>query len=285
MLSEIQRLQNHRRSQLLPQVRSLLFGSHPYALNRLGTLETVSNLELKTIDLWLKRGMEKIHPWIFLIGDIEGTSFLKEFVSRLSNRSYQHRWAVRKGQETDEENVVSISDKLSTRPPILKRNGTLTMGLAGPAYGTRDSYAADVWRHLLLSSQVRRLMPATSASLVGLKLECQSKLSRGALFVSGSTIKGREQEARHELLTLLSNLPKERFSKDVFLSAIVGAITRYHARLQDGPNLLLQLALRELSKTDFQTPREYVPSIKSVTPSHIRSFAKRYFPGQGQGER
>lgn len=280
LLAEIRTWQDDDRSRPLRRTRTLLYGSHPYGLDRLGSWESVSRLELQNVDEWLRMRMQGVHPWIFILGDIEGTSFLDDFISQLANSRYQRRWALRKDEEEEIEEEPDPSD---LEPAIVEREGVVMVGLPGPAFGSRDSYVADVWKHLLLSPQIRDLVPAGSPTLSDPDLQLQSTLSRGALFASVSSIEGQEKEARRELLTLLSSLARVQFSRNDLLSAIVGAITHHHALRQDRQNLLLQLALRAFSKTDSRPPRGYVSVIRNVTPSHIRSFANRYFPGTVQG--
>ncbi len=280
LLAEIRTWQDGDRSRPLRRTRSLLYGSHPYGLDRLGSWESVSRLELQNVDEWLRRRMQGVHPWIFIVGDIEGTSFLDDFISQLANSRYQRRWAVRKDEE---EEMEEEPDPADLGPAIVEREGVVMVGLPGPAYGSRDSYVADVWKHLLLSPQIRDLVPSGSPTLSDPDLQLQSTLSRGALFASVSSVEGQEKEARRELLTVLSSLARVQFSRNDILSAIVGAITHHHALRQDRQNLLLELALRAFSKTDSRPAREYVSVIRNVTPSHIRSFANRYFPGTVQG--
>lgn len=275
LLAEIRTWQDDHRSRPLRRTRTLLYGSHPYGLDRLGSWESVSRLELQNVDEWLRIRMQGVHPWIFILGDIEGTSFLDDFISRLANSRYQRRWAVRKDEE---EELEEEPDQPDFEPAVVEHEGEVMVGLPGPAYGTRDSYVADVWKHLLLSPQIRDLVPAGSPTLSDPDLQLQSTLSRGALFASVSSVEGQEKEARRELLTLLSSLARVQFSRNDILSAIVGAITHHHALRQDRQNRLLQLALRAFSKTDSRPPRGYVSLIRNVTPSHIRSFANRYFP-------
>ena len=280
LLAEIRSWQDEDRSLLLRRTRSLLYGSHPYGQDRLGTWDSVSRLELENVDEWLRIRMQGVHPWIFILGDIEGTSFLDDFISRLANSRYQRRRAVRNDQE---EELEEESNGSHLEPAVVERKGVVMVGLPGPAYGTRDSYVADVWRHLLLSPRIRDLVPAGSPTLSGPDLHLQPILTRGALFASVSAVEGQEKEARQELLTLLSNLPQVQFSRNDVLSAIVGAITHHHALRQDRQNLLLQLALKAFSASESRAAREYVSVIRNVTPSHIRSFANRYFPGPDQG--
>ena len=280
LLAEIRSWQDDDRSRPLRRIRSILYGSHPYALDRLGTWDSVSRLELQNVDEWLRIRMQGVHPWIFILGDIEGTSFLDDFISQLANSRYQRRWAVRKDEEEEIEEEPSPSD---LPPAIVELEGAVMVGLPGPAYGTRDSYVADVWKHLLQSPQIRDLVPAGSQTLSDPDLHLQSTMSRGALFASVSSVEGQEKAARRELMTLLSSLRSVQFSRNDILSAIVGAITDHHALRQDRQNLLLQLALRAFSNTDSRSRREYVSVIRNVTPSHIRSFANRYFPGRDQG--
>ncbi|MFB3068509.1 MAG: insulinase family protein, partial [Acidobacteriota bacterium] len=73
--------QENRSLRLLGLTRRRVFDDHPYGWDRYGTLESVSGFSLESLQTWVESEMTGVHPWIMVHGDIEGTSFLRNFVS------------------------------------------------------------------------------------------------------------------------------------------------------------------------------------------------------------
>ncbi len=261
----------------LRRTRQLLFGQHSYALNRLGTKESLPKLTKAMALTRIDSQMTGIHPWIFLRGNIQGTSFLRDFVSRLSDSNFARRDPVGKtGRGQRQTGNPSASGEYAQ----YEREGTVMVGLNGPAQGTRDWLIWEVWQTLLLSPEVSAILtPESQTPILDFQLFRESGLSRGGIFAFALSTPGSEKEAGKELIQRLSNMEQAPFTRDDLLNAVVGSITRFHLDRQAGEKDLLLLAKQVLGGHGVEFQREYISGIKLVTPGQIRAFARRYFPG------
>ena len=258
----------------LRRTRQLLFGQHSYALNRLGTKESLPKLTLKMARIRMDSQMTGIHPWIFMRGDVQGTSFLRDFVSRLSDSNFARR------DPKDRVHRKTGSPSPSGEYAQYERNGTVMVGLNGPAQGTRDWLTWEVWQTLLSSPELSAILtPESQTPILEFRLFRESGLSRGGIFAFALSTPGSEKTAGKELIRRLSNMEQAPFTRDDLLNAVVGAITRFHLDRQVGSEDLLLMAKQVLGGHGVEFQREYISGIKLVTPGQIRAFARRYFPG------
>ena len=266
----------------LRRTRQLLFGQHSYALNQLGTKESLPKLTLKMARTRIDSQMTGIHPWIFLRGDVQGTSFLRDFVSRLSDSNFARRDPVgRAGRGQRQPGRPSASGEYAQ----YEGDGTVMVGLNGPAQGTRDWLIWEVWQTLLLSPEMSAILtPESQTPILEFQLFRESGLSRGGIFAFALSAPGSEKEAGKELIKRLSNMEQAPFTRDDLLNAVVGSITRFHLDRQVGSEDLLLLAKQVLGGHGVEFQREFISGIKLVTPGQIRAFARRYFPGDNRTE-
>ena len=260
----------------LRRTRQLLFGQHSYALNQLGTKESLPRLTLKMAHTRMDSQMTGIHPWIFLRGDIQGTSFLRDFVSRLSDSNFARRDPVGRA---DRGQRKTGSPSASGEYAQYERDGTVMVGLNGPAQGTRDWLIWEVWQTLLSSPKVSAILnPESQTPVLEFQLFRESGLSRGGIFAFALSAPGSEKAAGKELIRRLSIMEQAPFTRDDLLNAVVGSITRFYLDRQVGSEDLLLLAKQVLGGHGVEFQQEYISGIKLVTPGQIRAFARRYFP-------
>ena len=275
-LAELQWQEDEWFLHALRRTRQLLFGQHSYALNQLGTKESVPKLTLKMARTRMDSQMTGIHPWIFLRGDIQGTSFLGEFVSRLSDSNFARRDPAGRADRGQRQ---TGNPSLSGEHAQYEREGTVMVGLNGPAQGTRDWLIWEVWQTLLLSPELSAILaPDSQTPILDSQLFRESGFSRGGIFAFALSATGSEKAAGKELIQRLSNMEQAPFTRNDLLNAVVGSITRFHMDRQVGSEDLLLLAKQVLGGHGVEFQREYISGIKLVTPGQIRAFARRYFP-------
>ena len=263
--------------QAMRRTRQLLFGNHSYALNRLGTKESLAKITLEEVQSRMDSQMTGIHPWIFLRGDVQGTSFLGDFVSQLSDSRFARRDPLKRNRRGQ---PAPPQPERSGEYAQYERNGTVVLGLNGPAQGTRDWLIWEVWQTLLFSPELSKILTSElQTPVLDFQLFREAGLSRGGIFAFALSPQGSEKATGKELLRRLSGLEQAPFTRDDLLNAVVGAITRFHLERQSGSDDLLLLAKQVLGGHGVEFQREYISGIKLVTPSQIRTFARRYFPG------
>jgi hypothetical protein len=170
--------------------------------------------------------MEQVHPYIFAVGDLDGTSFLRDHVSELSDRNY----GVKKAFKVK----VDFVEKATPFRLILDgRRGV--MAFPGPAAGSDFSEALDVALRLLddpAGSFLETLQ--TERKLVSrFRIEREAGISGGAIYFRVSTPPGKRTQALKELQKQLEGFLNKPFPESRFLQSIVRLITAHHYNHED----------------------------------------------------
>ena len=263
----------NRYLRLLGLTRRRVFGDHPYGGDRYGTLESVSGLPLKSLQSWVESEMTGVHPWIMVHGDIEGTAFLRTFVSTLSDSSYEVRKPIQKGIPQQKDPSESKGG-----PIFEEEEDEVVMAFSGPARGTRDEAIVDVLERALFRPGGRFSISLRDQGLAyQLRMFHQTGLSGGALFTSFAAFDGKGKAARDELFKQLSQLEQVPLRKKEFLNAVVGAITRAHVRQQSGEDYIVELGHHVLANEGVDSTRQYLTTLRRVKPEDLMALAKRYF--------
>ena len=261
---------------LLDLTRRRVFHDHPYGSGRYGTLESVSRLSLGSLQTWVKSEITGVHPWIVIRGDIEGTSFLRDFVSTLSDSSYEVRKPIKRELSQPE-------NQSDSRPEFIfeEEDDEVVMAFPGPARGTREEALVDVLEGIW-STPGNRFSAALRDHGLAYQLGMfhQSGLSGGALFTSFAAREGKGKAAREELLEQLNQLEQVPLREAEFLNAVVGAITRAHIRQQSGEDYLVDLGHHVLAKQGVDPTQQYLTTLRRIGREDLMSLAKRYFREQ-----
>ena len=266
----------NRSLRLLGLTRRRVFDDHPYGWNRYGTLESVSGLPLKSLQTWVESEMTGVHPWIMVHGDIEGTSFLRNFVSTLSDSSYEVRKPIKRGIPQQKDPSDSKG-----QPIFEEEENEVMLAFPGPTRGSRDEAIIDVLEGALFRPGGRLSTSLRDQGLAyQLRMFQQTGLNGGALFTSFAALDGKGQEARDELFKQLSQLEQVPLREKEFLNAVVGAITRAHVRQQSGQDYILELGHHVLAKEGVDPTQQYLTTLRRVKREDLMALAKRYFREQ-----
>ncbi len=266
----------NRSLRLLGLTRRRVFYDHPYGWDRYGTLESVSGFSLESLQTWVESEMTGVHPWIMVHGDIEGTSFLRNFVSTLSDSSYEVRKPIQRGISQQED-----SSEAKGEPIFEEEEDEVMMAFPGPARGTRDEAIIDVLEGALFRPGGRISISLRDQGLAyQLKMFHQTGLSGGALFASFAALDGKGKAARDELFKQLGQLKQVPLREKEFFNAVVGAITRAHVRQQSGEDYIVELGHHVLAKEGVDPTRQYLTTLRRVKREDLMALAKRYFGEQ-----
>ena len=273
VLALLAREKENRFFHLLDLTRTRLFQQHPYGVSRYGTRQSVSGLTLESIQDWLESHMTRVHPFILIRGDIEGTSFLREFVSILSNVMYDSGVPVEREIWEEDDQSTSSGELI-----FEEQNGEMVMAFRGPARGTRQEAALDVLEGALLSPGGPLWDSLRNQGLAyRLKMFHETGRNGGAIFTSFATLPGKEEAARHDFLKQLSQLEQVPLAQTEFLNAVVGAITRFHIRQQSGESYILELGHNILAKEGVDSMQQYPFTLQNLRREEVMSVAREFF--------
>lgn len=274
ILALLNREKENRSLRLLDLTRRRVFHDHPYGSDRYGTLESIARLPLKSLQTWVEGEMTGVHPWIVVHGDIEGTSFLRDLVSTLSDSSYEVRKPIKRG-------ISQQSDPSDQELIFEEEEDEVVMAFPGSARGTRDEAIVDVLEGALFRPGGRFSISLRDQGLAyQLRMFHQTGLNGGALFASFAALDGKGKAARDELLRQLNQLEQVPLREAEFLNAVVGTITRAHLRQQSGEDYIVELGYHVLVKEGGDPTQQYLTTLRRVKREDLMALAKRYFSEQ-----
>ena len=278
------REQENDRETLLQTARAEVLGGHPYGLSGLGTPETITQVTLEDLENWRATQVRDFHPLIVVRGDFEGTSFLRDFVSKLSDRDFQNREPAKKPFTGPRDGYDSYADRLVEGP-----RDRWVMAFQGPATGTQQEAALDVLKVALLGPN-----GSLSASLRNrgwvdeLQIFQEGGLNGGSLLVHLVSLNEDPEAVRETLFNQLSQLGRVPLREQEFLRAVVGAITRFHIRQQSGKDYLKELVGRVAAGRGVDAWDRYLTTLRNLRREDVMSMAGEFLkeeePGVGSQE-
>lgn len=264
------------RETLEAEVRQKLFPGHPYSLPSAGTRETVRKISIEQVQEWLGNQIINVNPSIFLVGDLDGTSFLSEFISELSDRRYQNREPVRRAVDESGRQEgwpgYAVASNLASRQ--------LMVGFPGPAEGLYPNQMLDIAEILLGGRSGWLTREALRKQDLADRVDFWRKeyVNGGALYFLLSEVTpsqmGRDPE-KH-LLSALSGFSASALERREFLNAMIGAMTRFHYNRFRGDEYLRELALAMFAGREADFRQKYLLSIKQTTPGEVDAALSRY---------
>ncbi|MEE8350197.1 MAG: insulinase family protein [Acidobacteriota bacterium] len=276
--------QESDREAVMTAARAEVFGGHPYGLSRLGTSETISRVTLEDLETWRAAQLSEVHPLIVVRGDIEGTSFLSDFVSRLSDSDYENRAPLKKPWTGSPDGYESYSDRVVKGP-----RGRWIMAFPGPATGTKQAAALDVLKVALLGPSGSLSTPLRNRGWVDqLQIVNESGLNGGSLLIHLVSLNGSEESVRETLFNQLTQLGRVPLREQEFLRAVVGAMTRFHIRQQFGKDYLTDLIRNVAVGRGVDTWTRYLTTLRNLRREDLLSLAGKFLreqePGTGSQE-
>ncbi len=250
-------------AQMVQSAQESFFGRHPYAYSRYGTGTSLASITLASLQEWVDQRMKKVHPLIVIRGDFEGTSFLQDFISVLSDSTYTTREVTRKEPEGDEEGKA-------LRPVWHGEDGHRVLVLPGPPEGSREERVLDVVENWIQFSDSKTLGAGPVSHLVF----HQAGLSGGSIYISTATGKA-DQEQRESVLRFLRTLKEIPVRDHEFLQALSMTITRFYLS-QQGRKYVLDLGRNLLLNAAPGFERRYISTIRSVSREDWENLLARY---------
>lgn len=256
--------QDRTATRLRLAVRGEIFENHSYGRSRYGTDVVLDQITDEQLGEWATRQIGGFHPLILMRGDFAGTSFLPELIPVMSNSRYRKKQAVK--QALKPTNTMAFASDTE--------ESFLLSAHAGPGIGRRDDWILDILEQLV-ASRLKQL--SADSGLSNLKLGHQAFLNGGAVFLSSRFI-GSRQEARQQLIRVLTEFKQGGIPESDFLSAIVSTITKFYAEEEEGRRYLLKLARPLMAGEGAGYRTEYLATVKGIEVEELRDAISRLLP-------
>ena len=248
--------------------KELMFPEHPYGLNRYGSSESVSALTLESVQDWLTSQMRTIHPLIVVRGDIEGTAFLYDFISDLSDSKREKR------------EPVTVPSVTPLQRSVLETEGQeILLVSRGPAKGSREEALLDVVETALAGRKgsLSAFLRNEQGVIREIRMFRQAGLNGGAILTRISTTEGKLEAAHKSLREELGKLGRVPQSQLEFLPTLVGTLTRFYLAQQAGQDFIVELTRNLMAGQGPEYQKRYLSRVKNASRNDVLLQVRRYF--------
>jgi len=261
---------------------SLLYEGHPYALDPMGTEDSLNNITIKQLREHNKELITKSRMLLVVVGDFSrdeveryASAFgslpeggeEKGLVSRLKDRVGQtcsRLMPERKTEAAPEERFSYIA---------LDIPNTYVRGVfLAPGMNSKDYYSACIATDILsdtLWEEVRT--KRNMAYSVGSGLSSRRD-NYGLISVTTNT----PDAALDVISAEINKMSQEKLSDERIEEAVNGYITRFYLNNEDTLSQAYQLGLWELNGGGWEKNFEFVENLRSVTPEDVMDFCSTY---------
>ena len=273
-------LQNNENDflQLLERARRELFQNHPYSRGRYGTEKSLTLLSLTYVQNWVRTQMAGVHPLIIVRGDIQGTSFLQDWIPVLSNSDYRYRKLVIR-EIIAQQGGAGRSRTLRSPLNSQASQKALIVTFPGPEKGTRDELVLDVIEKALAGSGGRLYSslryPQSLVADVG--IFHMAGVSGGGIFAYLATSAENEEKALEVLLQEFSRLKSFPLREGEFSEALVATVGSFYMRRQRGRDYVLELTRNLLAGENIRDEKRFLSTVRGITRDDVMAVAKEYF--------
>jgi len=246
------------------------YGSHPYGAFGRNQALSIRGLKREHLEEWRREKMVKSHPYIVVSGDVQGTSFLNDFVSTLSDSSLRVRRAVSK---------KPVTGNRRTNPVVeLRKPDSLLMVFQGPEMGSHFREMADI-AGILLGGRwgyIFRRLEELGTSVDNVSVKVINELNSGTIIITLIGEDAMLEKARANVRKILSEIPDNAVPRVPFLNAKVGAITRSHLIQLDPARILPYTMKAVLAGETADYARNYILNIRQIRLGEVESVIRRY---------
>jgi predicted Zn-dependent peptidase len=257
---------------MIESAKKAVYGDHPYGFSLDQIRNNVAALSADSVVAWKAKYLDKVNPHILALGDVQGTAFISDLVSELSDRRYRVGTA-------SEEDVPVPDDPTSSFKVISNADlGKAIMVYPGPEEGSDFAEMLDVALELLGSpngllttvlSKERRLVDR-------LRLLRESGVGGGAIFIEVTAPPSNLEESVKEIRQQLNRFSEKSVSEPLFLDSLVIRLSEHHFRRQVRADYLLEIMRSVLAEEPTDYGERYILNVRQLRIGEIVFAVQRY---------
>jgi predicted Zn-dependent peptidase len=247
-----------------------LFGSYPYALDPLGTEESLGKISPEAVLAWHKLHVSDKKPIVVILGDTRGTSLASYFVQHFSGSRFEDTKPL-EGYPPSPEHPVKVESDSGQNYSLLM------VGFQAFPFLDEDFYPLIVYRNYISGPGGKFFDSILEKAPTARNLSVQylPKLRGGSLWVSVRISPNEEdagQKAIEEELpkTLASMIPYRDYR-----SSVNSAVTELQIQQQDRSVEMHNIVLSCLSGMGIQGSGELEKRLQEVKQGSIQDAAER----------
>ncbi|QSH40703.1 pitrilysin family protein [Lentisphaerota bacterium ZTH] len=251
-----------------------LYGSHPYSLPRVGTIESISNIKVEDLHEFMHSIMGAEHSIIAVGGAISETDALTA-CNRIDKAL---NWNSVCQIKIPPEPVFPKTD-IYEEITLPREQSMIVYGVPGCSNLSEDRYVMDVLQHALngLSSKLFKNIREDSGLAYSTGTVFTRGFQRGLVGFYAATTPEAAPEVRKMLKAECDRLGRDGLDQDEFDAALAGCLFTCSGMLERSDALLNNSLLSEYYGNGFMVPFKNTETFKQLTLKQVNSVLKKYF--------
>jgi predicted Zn-dependent peptidase len=257
---------------LMESARKKIYGSHPYGFSLDLIKNNLKELSSASVLAWKEKYLDRVNPHILALGDVQGTAFIGDLVSELSDRRYR----VGDAREKD----VLVPEDPTTSYDVITDTalGRAVLVFPGPEEGSDFAEMLDVSlmvlggpNGLLTQSVIRQRQLVDRLFLMR-----ESGVGGGALFFEVDAPAVSMAEALKEIRQQLNQFSEKSVPEALFFDTLVSRLSRHHYRRQVRAKYLREIMRSVLAGEPADYGERYVLNVRQLRIGEIVLAVQRY---------
>ena len=274
-LDSIKRKKDNPVSVALNTFTSLLYGSHPYSMDVLGTEESIQGLTRGNLIQYSRKYMVPQNLVLAVVGDLQTEEVINQISSTFGEMSGEKNFAF--------PDLLSPSFPKSSRiQQVIRdtRQANIILGFPGITFASPQRFAFEVTNQILSGFGGRlfdnlRNKESLAYSVDGFKVD--GYLNRGFYAVYMGTSPDKTKQAIAGIKRELKKIIEEDVSDKELQAAIDYLTGTFAIDLQTFSSQAQTLAFAEKYGLGYDDYTKYINNIRAVTKEDVRTIAQEYF--------
>ncbi len=257
---------------MLESAKKQIYGDHPYGFSLDQKRNNIETLSFAAVAAWKEKYLDKLNPHIFALGDVNGTAFIKDLVSDLSDRRYRAGAAVDNDVPVPEETTSPF--KVISNPEM----GRAIMVCAGPKEGSEFAEMLDVGLELLggPNGLLTKSLEKDRKLITHLRLERETGVGGGAVFIEIGASPSNLSEGVEGVRRCLNEFSDKSVPEALFLDSLVVRLSKHYYRRQVRAAFLLELMRAALAEEPVNYGERYVLNVRQLRIGEIAAALQRF---------
>ncbi|MBU0651082.1 insulinase family protein, partial [bacterium] len=275
MLLEIDKQKEDTFETAYNNLRSFYYGSHPYALNIIGSKESVNNITLKNLKDFYQKIVVPENLVISVFGDVDKNEIRelvdKKFKLFLNKKNFNIPDIPLK-EVKSEHNEIAVS--------MNKNESAVLLGFPGCRVSdTKDRYILELITSVMSDSggilfdSVRK----NNAKAYSVGAFNVMGLYPGMVVMYAFTEKDQIKNIKSLMVDTAQKLKQGNFDNSVLISAKNSLIASYYQKMEKNSDWSFEIALDELYDAGFDNYLNYDKIISSISKEDLVFIANKYF--------
>ena len=251
-----------------------IYGDHPYKMDPLGTVDTITSIRKKDIVTFFQNILTPENMVISVVGDVDHRDVLR-VITEIFGKMKPYR-GKRPAPHADKR---ILTEPLIKTKIINKQQAHIMVGFRGISFTSRDRYALAVIDGMLNGQGGRLFLKLRDQDSLAYSVQAMTVegIEPGFFAIYIATDPNRTEEAIQKIRSEIREIRELNFTDDDIKRSQTFLVGNYAIEVQHNATKSVRLAYNELYGISTRELTDYPDRILNVTPEEVKRVAKKYF--------